>query len=64
MAFFGLTALGPQNTFAGALKGVSTLGLFSDNDWRQAHAAAAGPDGACCGAYLTLQIAPVVNSAQ
>eukprot|EP00611_Tribonema_gayanum_P015197 TRINITY_DN27019_c0_g1_i1.p1 TRINITY_DN27019_c0_g1~~TRINITY_DN27019_c0_g1_i1.p1 ORF type:complete len:209 (-),score=77.95 TRINITY_DN27019_c0_g1_i1:300-872(-) len=41
MAFFGLTALGPQNTFACSLKGASDLQIFSDEDWRLAFEAVA-----------------------
>jgi hypothetical protein len=38
MAFFGLTALGAQNSFAAALKGTSCLGVFTDTDWDTAFA--------------------------
>jgi hypothetical protein len=38
MAFFGLTALGAQNSFAAALKGTSCLGVFTDSDWDVAFA--------------------------
>ncbi len=36
MAFFGLTALGPQNTFAAAAKQARYLQIFDDNDFENA----------------------------
>lgn len=36
MAFFGLTALGPQNTFAAAAKQARYLQIFDDNDFETA----------------------------
>lgn len=36
MAFFGLTALGPQNVFQAHLASFSDLHIFSQDDWRDA----------------------------
>jgi hypothetical protein len=36
MAFFGLTALGPQNTFAVSSTGFRNIMIFSDDDFTQA----------------------------
>lgn len=36
MAFFGLTALGPQNTFEDALPSQRMLHLFDENDFKKA----------------------------
>ena len=38
MAFFGLTALGAQNSFASSLEGRSNLAIFADSDWDAAFA--------------------------
>ncbi|CAM9289706.1 unnamed protein product [Discosporangium mesarthrocarpum] len=39
MAFFGLTALGPQNSFSVALQGSCSIGIFSDKDLEKAFSA-------------------------
>jgi len=36
MAFFGLTALGPQNTFESALPGQTILHIFDEKDFKDA----------------------------
>ena len=36
MAFFGLTALGPQNCFQAHLNSASDLHIFDDHDWSEA----------------------------
>jgi len=52
MAFFGLTALGPQDSFAAAMKSARTLEFFSDADVGKAFDAAGGP-GTDVGKALT-----------
>ncbi|CAM9459294.1 unnamed protein product [Chrysoparadoxa australica] len=42
MAFFGLTSLGPQNSFRAARKDASSLGIFTDEDFAAAFNASEG----------------------